>query len=272
MENEQKNVIMRLAIIGSTVVAVILVLGTLWTGQNANKDTETAVRTVSLLYLDELAGRREQVVASTLNNYIRNMDAAIGVLDKDDLSSVEHLQAYQARMKQLYDLEKFAFVDTDGLIYTSRGTRTNIDQYHFDYNKLVEPEISIKYLESDNKKVIIAMPVDRLPFEGKHLVVCFMEIDMENMLKALSIQSNNNNNTFCNIYTNEGVALTNFVLGGLSKDNNLLEALEQADFEPGHSLASMREDFATKKQGVVSRYYVLCADSRYRLDVDLFGA
>ncbi|MBR1397102.1 MAG: hypothetical protein IJ563_06175, partial [Selenomonadaceae bacterium] len=235
MEDEQKSGIIRLAIIGSVIVAVILVLGTLWTGQNASKDTETAVRTVSLLYLDELAGRREQVVSSTLNNYIRNMDTAIGILEKDDLSSIEHLQAYQARMKQLYGLEKFAFVDNDGLIYTSRGTRTDIDQYDFDYNKLVEPEISIKHLDSENKKVIIAMPVDRLPFEGKYLVVCFMEIDMNNMLKAISIESNDNNNTFCNIYTNEGVSLTNFVLGGLSQDNNLLKALEQADFEPGSS-------------------------------------
>ncbi|MBR1396105.1 MAG: response regulator, partial [Selenomonadaceae bacterium] len=240
---------------GSVIVAVILVLGTFWTGQNASKDTETAVRTVSLLYLDELAGRREQVVASTLSNYIRNMDTAIGILEKDDLSSIEHLQAYQARMKQLYDLEKFAFVDNDGLIYTSRGTRTDIDQYDFDYNKLTEPEISIKHLESDSKKVIIAMPVDRLPFEGKYLVVCFMEIDMNSMLKAISIESNDNNNTFCNIYTNEGVSLTNFVLGGLSKDNNLLKALEQAEFEPGSSLSVMRADFKIKKPGVVSFIY-----------------
>ena len=99
------------------------------------------------------------------------------------------------------------------------------------------------------------MPVDRLPFEGKYLVVCFMEIDMNNMLKAISIESNDNNNTFCNIYTNEGVSLTNFVLGGLSKDNNLLKALEQAEFEPGSSLSVMRADFKIKKPGVVSFIY-----------------
>ena len=33
-----------------------------------------------------------------------------GKLDKDDLSSPERLQAYQAQMKQLYGLEKFAFI------------------------------------------------------------------------------------------------------------------------------------------------------------------
>ena len=130
----QKNGMVREAVIGSLIFAIMLVAGTLWMGRSASRDTDTAVRSVSLLYLDELAGRRAQVVASTLGGYISNLDVAIGLMTKEDLSSVEKLQAYQARMKQLYGLEKFAFVNNDGLIYTSRGTRTDIDQYPFDCN------------------------------------------------------------------------------------------------------------------------------------------
>ena len=74
----------------------------------ARKDTESAVRSVSLLYLDELAGRREQVVASTLEDYMGDMDVALGLMESDDISSVKSLQSYQSRMKQLYSLEKFA--------------------------------------------------------------------------------------------------------------------------------------------------------------------
>ena len=255
MDNGQKNGIMRAAVIGSVIVAIILVLGTLWTGKNASNDTETAVRTVSLLYLDELAGRREQVVSSTLSAYISNMDIAIGLLDKEDLSSLERLQAYQSQMKQLYSLEKFAFIDTNGLIYTSRGTRTDIDQYRFDYNHLTEPKIFIKNAEGNNKKVVIAMPIDHLPFNGNSLVVCFMEIDMGRMLEGMSLQANNNNTTFCNIYTSDGIALTNVVLGGLSSENNLIMAMQKADFDKGHSLERMREDFSTHKAGIVSFTY-----------------
>ena len=69
------------------------------------------------------------MVSATLDDYIRDMDASIGLIEKSDLESKESLQAYQTRMKQLYKLEKFAFVDENGLIYTSRGTRTDIDQY-----------------------------------------------------------------------------------------------------------------------------------------------
>ncbi|MBR2215382.1 MAG: response regulator [Selenomonadaceae bacterium] len=256
MERAQKSEIRRLAVIGGVIIMVLLGLGTFWTGKNAGEDTQTAVRTVSLIYLDELAGRREQVVASTLASYINNLDVAIGLMDKDDLSDKAHLEAYQARMKQLYGLEKFAFVDMDGLIYTSRGTRTDIDQYSFDYTQLSEPEISIKNPDGNNKKVIVAVPVDRLAFEGKTLVVCFMEIDMNRMLESISLQAGTENNiTFCNIYTHGGAALTNVVLGGLASENNLLKALENAAFEKGHSLSAMREDFQAGHGGVVSFTY-----------------
>ena len=146
---------MRFAIIGSVAVAVILVLGTFVTGRNASDDTETAVRTVSLLYLDELAGRREQVVSKTLSQYIDNTNIALGLLDKDDLSSLDKLQAYQARMKQLYGVEKFAFIDSEGLIYTSRGTRTDIALYNIDYKNFTEPTITIKKITCPFKVKIL---------------------------------------------------------------------------------------------------------------------
>ena len=250
----KKNGLLREAVIGSIVFAVLLVGGTVWMGRSASRDTESAVRAVSLLYLDELAGRRAQVVASALGGYRNNLDAAVGLLGKDDLSDVEQLQAYQSRMKQLYGLEKFAFVNAEGLIYTSKGTRTDIDQYAFDYSHLSGPEISVKNLTGSNKKVIIAVPVDRLPFEGSHLVACFMEIDMGRLLANISLQADNNV-TFCNIYTGEGVALTNVVLGGLASETNLLRAMENAVFEEGKSIDVMRADFAAQKAGVASFTY-----------------
>ncbi len=251
---KQGNVI-RDAVIGSIIVVIILVAGTIWSGRNASKDTDTAVRTVSLLYLEELTGRWEQVVSSMLEGYIHNMDTAVGLLGKDDLTSVENLQAYQSRMKQLYGLEKFAFVDANGLIYTSRGTRTDIGEYAFDYNKLSGPEVSLKNAMGNNKKVVIAVPVDRLPFQGNHLMVCFMEVDMNRMLKTLSLQLKNENTTFCNIYTKDGLSLSNVVLGGLASGNNLLTAMMDAEFEQGYSLEAMRTDFSVGRSGLVSFSY-----------------
>ena len=169
MESKKQASIMWAAITAAIVVAAILIVGSFWNGKSAGADTEKAVRSVSLLYLNELAERREQVVAAKLADYISDMDIAIGLIEKEDLKSIEKLQAYQARMKQLYGLEKFAFVDTTGLIYTSRGTRTDIQLYNIDYNNLQKPEISmtanafaedVKAAEDAGMQAHIAKPVD----------------------------------------------------------------------------------------------------------------
>ena len=255
LESQQKSGFMLSILLAGLVIAVSLIVGTLWTGQAARNSTLEAVHSVSLLYLDELAGRREQVVASNLENSINNIRIAIGLMDEDDLDTMEHLQAFQARMKQLYGLEKFAFIDTEGLIYTSLGTQTDIDSYPIDFLSIKGPEIAIKNLKSEDKKVIIAIPIEEIPFLDQTLVVCFMEIDMERMLKGVSLAADSSGTTFCNIYTREGIALTNVVLGGLASEDNLLEAMQHAEFAEGYSLDQMISRFAEGGDGAVSFTY-----------------
>lgn len=267
MDSKKLASVMRVAIIGTFLAAIILVAGTFWNGRSASADTEKAVRSVSLLYLNELAERREQVVAARLANYISDMGIAVGLIEKEDLNSIERLQKYQARMKQLYGLEKFAFVDTTGLIYTSRGTRTDIELYNIDYNHLTKPEISIKNVDAENKTVIIAIPVDRLPLENRILVVCFMEISVPSLIDGLSLQGEKNNATFCNIYTQDGNSLTNMVLGGLASEDNLLNAVQRANYDTGYSFEKVKEDFAQHKEGVVSFTYNNIRETLYYVPV-----
>ena len=244
----------RIAIIGSFMIAIIMVLGTFWIVQSARDDNEEAVRAVSLLYLNELAGRREQVVENNLQNKIRDLQIAVGLMTDEDLSDIEHLQAYQARMKKLYTLEKFAFVDESGLIYTSLGNQNNIDEYDIDYMNISEAEISILNVNSPEKKVIIAVPVD-LDFEDVKFKVCFMEIDMQEMLSGVSMESADEDATFCNIYTRNGVSLANTVLGGSASENDLFEAMKNAEFDDVYTYERFIEEFENGTGGEVSFSY-----------------
>ena len=257
MAKKQTGKTLHIAVIGGIVVLAIMILGTVWTGRSARRDTTEAVRSVSLLYLDELAGRREQVVEDNLKDNINVINIAIDLMSEEDLSDLPHMQAYQAQMKSLFALERFAFVDENGLIYTSLGTYEEIDQYSFDYENLAEPEVSIKNLDTEEKKVVIAVPIRGrdLSVDGKNLYVCFMEIDMQVMLQGVSMQSQNSEATFCNIYTGSGIPLSNKVLGGLAEENNLLEALRHASFEAGYSAEHVAQDFAEGRKGVVSFTY-----------------
>ena len=255
MKQGRENSIITAAIIGGIIIAFILVVGTIWVGQSAKRDTEAAVHSVSLLYLDELAGRREQVVSSNLQRRIDDMRTAVDLMIEEDLSDLEHLQAYQARMKKLYRLDKFAFVDQDGRIYTALGMQDNIDEYQINYQSISEPEISIFNLRSPDKKVVIAIPLNGIPFNGETLTVCFMEIDMDEMLQGVSMESGSEDATFCNLYTADGVSLTNAVLGGLASEDNLLDAMKQAEFEQGYSYEKLTDDFQNGVRSEVSFRY-----------------
>jgi len=252
--NGQKNTTTLIVVAGSIALVLILVFGTIWTGRSARADTESAVRSVSLLYLDELASRREQVVAGNMKEKEDVIETALELMTEEDLSDTAHLQAYQAKIKRLFKLEKFAFVDADGVIYTSMGMQTDIDQYRFDYLHMEGPEISIKNPENEDKKVIIAVPVE-MTFQGKELTVCFMEIDMDEMLSGVSMAAQADGATYCNMYTSDGIALTNTVLGGLAEEDNLLEALENAQFDPGYSHAGFVRDFTEGNSGEICFTY-----------------
>ena len=254
MKKPGKNHTTTIAVVGILALAVVLVFGAIWMGQSARKDTEEAVRSVSLLYLDELAGRREQVVEDNLRDKIQTIRIAVDLMTGEDLSDKAHLEAYQTRMKLLYSLDKFAFVDTDGLIYTSSGTERNIEQYSFDYRTLSEPEISMINLDGGEKRVIVAVPTN-ISFQGKTLSVCFMGMDLDEMLSGVSMTTNTGGATFCNLYTRDGVALTDAVLGGLAEEDNLLDAMKIAEFEPPYSYDRFVEEFQSGERSVVSFTY-----------------
>ena len=255
------------AVLGGILVATILVSTILWVGRSARRSTEEAVHSVSNFYLHELAGRREQVVEANLNQSINNIYVALEMLSETNLSSMERLQTYQARMKKIYNAEKFAFVDENGLIYTSLGTLTNIDDYRFDYNTLSAPEVSIRDLQSADKKVVIAVPVDHIPFGDHTFLACFMEIDMDVLLEGLSLHFGANDTTFCNLYYKDGSSLNDVVLSGLTSEKNLLDALKIAVFDPGSSYEQINSDFENGREGAITFTYTGISETLHYVPV-----
>ncbi len=252
-EQENKRTI-RMILLVSLIIATLVIIGTLWMGQSAKKANEDTVSAISRFYLDELAGRREQVIISNLNSHIRDIKMAVSLLTENDLKDLKHLRAYQAKMRDLYGLDKFAFVGDDGLIYTSQGVRRNLKDYDFDPEKLSDPKISVRSIGTV-RKAVIAVSVDDIKCEDVKFRVCFMEIDMDVLLSGLSLQSDSNDTTFCNIYTRKGEAFTNMVLGGLAKEDNLLKALKRAKYDSGSSMEQVENDFAEGKSNIVSFTY-----------------
>ncbi|MBO7533194.1 MAG: hypothetical protein J6T46_04345, partial [Victivallales bacterium] len=259
--------------IGLIAIAMVLVFGTMWIGRSASQSTVEAVRSVSLLYLDELARRRKRVVEDMLNDCIKTIHIATSLMEERDLTDLEHLQEFQKRMKKLFKLEKFAFVDTKGMIYTSLGMQMDIDQYHFDHTTLSEPDISVKNWESSDRRAVIAVPVN-IKFQGETFVVCFEEMNMDQMMAGISMVSQKDNITFTNIYSPEGYAISSMILGGNAKENDLFDAMSHATLVEGYSIEKLKQDFASQKTDHISftyngvketMYYIPIARTRWML-------
>ena len=64
--------------------------------------TRQAVDQVSEFYLEELAGRRAEVVTDELKTHFTYMENALGILEDRDLESQESLRRFLGRIKKLY--------------------------------------------------------------------------------------------------------------------------------------------------------------------------
>ncbi|SMG15351.1 response regulator [Fibrobacter sp. UWB13] len=211
-----------------------------------------AVQNISSMFMEELAGRREQFVESKLTDYVNSLNFAVNHLTPEDLASEANFQSYQYRLKHVYGLERFAFVDSRGVIYTSNGTRDDIDLYKFDYKTLSKPEISLKKVEGEHKTIIVAIPINKLHYNGQTLVVSFMEINISRLLEGVSLQLDTNSAVSCNIYTKDGQSLLSMVLGGFASDENLFTAMEKAAFDEGYSVETIRTDFSAHQEGTAT--------------------
>ena len=246
--------------IGNIIMAIALIVGVIFLGYSA-------VQNISSMFMEELAGRREQFVESKLEDYINSLEFAVELLTTENLSNEKNFQSYQYRLKHVYGLERFAFVDSNGLIYTSNGIRNDIDLYDFDYKNLSKPEISLKKAEDENKTLIVAIPINNKYYNKKKLVVSFMEITIARLLEGVSLQLDTNSAASCNIYTKDGKSLKSMVLGGLTNDENLFTAMEHATFEDGYTIDKIRADFAAHKQGSTSFTYNGMQETVYYMPV-----
>jgi CheY-like chemotaxis protein len=124
MEQKRNRNILTAALVGGVLIAFILVIGTIWTGRSAQADTEKAVHAVSLLYLDELAGRREQVVEDVeVNAEIMTMVLEMRQIDTDlAVNGREAVEKFAASAPGEYSaiLMDMRMPEMDGLEATRR--------------------------------------------------------------------------------------------------------------------------------------------------------
>ena len=254
INEKQKKQTAASAIWGALIIAAILLITTVWVSNSARLGTSRAVNKVSEFYLEELAGRRAGVVAEELKNNFAQMEHSLQVLEESDLESQEALRGFLGKVKRLCDVDKFALVDENGVVYTEHSTTSGLSRYSFLSEKLTKPVINTSNLYGARKQVILAVPVKDIFFQGAQMTACFIQINIDEMLSSLTLQTSDNE-TYCNLYYQNGTALTNDDFGYLQAGSNLLTSLREADIGEGFSYEQIEKDFTDGRSGQVLLKY-----------------
>ncbi len=114
--------------------------------------------------------------------------------------------------------------------------------------------ISTSNLYGAKKRVVLAMPVEGISFQGKEIKACFIQINIAEMLSSLTLQTSDNE-TYCNLYYRNGESLTNDDFGYLTAGKNVLSALGDATMKDGSDYEKLIEDFAEGRSGQISFTY-----------------
>lgn len=252
-EKEKKQTI-TYAVSGGIIIAAIILITMGWVSNKARISTKQAVNRVSEFYLEELAGRRAQVVSEELKNHFAYIENALTVLEEDDLKSQETLRRFLGKVRELYGVDKFALVDENGIVYTEHSTTSGLSRYNFLAEELTEPVISTTNLYGARKQVVLAVPVENISFQGSQIRVCFIQINIDEMLSSLTLQTNSNE-TYCSLYHRNGEDLTNNAFGNMKSGTNILAALLEAEIDDGFSYEQMKEDFTNGKTGEIAFTY-----------------
>lgn len=254
MDKKQRKQAVAYAIAGGVLIAAILLITTIWVSNSARVGTRLAVGRVSEFYLEELAGRRAQVVSEELKSNYSYIANALAVMEDSDLASEESLRRFLGKVKTLYGIDRFALVDENGIVYTEFSTAPGTDEYGAPPEELTEPVISTLNLDGARKQVILAVPVEGIVFRGVQMKICFVQINIDEMLSSLTLQTADNE-TFCSLYHRNGEDLTSDDFGNLKAGTNILTALREAEFENGGSFAQLEADFTNGSSGQVTFRY-----------------
>ena len=243
----------KILFIGGVFVILLLIISTALNVRTAQRQTQAVADNVSNFYVEELATRRVTIISDALKQNFQYINNALDSITKDDLSSITTLRNYLGRIRHLYGVEKFSFVDQDGLVYTAHSTSTGKSRYPFLAQGLSEPLVTTVLNYGGEKLLFIAIPVYGIEFDGKMITSCFVQVNIDQMVRSMTFRADNME-TYFNIYLKNGESLTTVPFGGVEPGRNILSVIHEND-ETQESYHQIVDDFQNERKGSIQVPY-----------------
>lgn len=239
----------KIIFIGGIIILLLIVAGTVWNMESAQSHTQIVSESLSNFYMEELINRRVSIISDAVKQNYQYMNNALDSITKEDLSSTSSLRNYLGRIRRLYGVEKFSFVDEDCLVYTAHSTSTGKTRYPFLASGLSEPLVTTVLNYGGEKLLFIALPVSGVEFMGKKITACFAQINIAQLVRSMTFRADNME-TYFNVYLKNGESLTNVPFGGVDGGRNILSVIYENDTTK-ESYKKISEDFMNEKKGSI---------------------
>lgn len=253
MTKSTKRRIHIFSVVGGILSFVLLLVIAFRTAKATRTSTGDAIDRLSKFYIEEFAKGRVSLVADELNKREEYVNNALKVITQDDLSSALSLRTYLRKIRKLYGIDTFALVDENGLVYTGRSTCSGKTRYPFLAEKITEPVYSTVLNYGGEKQLYLAVPVSGLYFNNAKITACFAEININQMMRAMTY-SHENMELYFNLYYKNGESLINSEFGKIKSGENILSVIKASN-EKSNAYNKVQKNFAEGKAGLTDINY-----------------
>ena len=236
-----------------SILFLILLVFSLRTSETTRKTTDNAITKLSSFFIQEIAKSRTTLVVEELSKKRNYIDNALSVLSEDDLSSVKAFREYLGNMRNLFGLDTFALVDENGLVYTSHSTCSGKTRYPFLAQQITQPIFSTVTNYGGDKQVFMAVPVSGIYFNNSKITACFVEINIDQMMHAMTYRQDNMD-IFFNLYYKNGESLTKSEFGEFAVGQNILLAIDKLNIDKD-KIQKIKKDFNEGQSDFVDLTY-----------------
>lgn len=233
------------AVIGSVIIAAILMINTLWATRQMVFATNEAVSAVSSFYLEAMADDLSNTITNLIDNNIEGMKVAVDIIDDEGIETQEELRSILGKAESLMSLSRFALVDDNNVVYTRYTTYTGGSRHEFLSEEAVDDmTVSTVYLYGSSKELCLAIPVD-FSAMGRHFRSCFVQIDVDDIVNLLDVDDEER--TYIGLYAKNGENISDTSLGSVILEHNILDAAK--DLVSEETWSRMCGDFDEGKGG-----------------------
>lgn len=212
-------------VIGSLLIMTMLTANTLWLSRRTNTATDEAVSAVSAFYLEAMADNNARTITNLISNSFDEMEKAVSFIADERVESLEELRDKIGKVQSLLELNQFALVDEDNVVYTQYTTYTGGSRHPFlSDGQLNDRIISTVSLYGSSKQLCLAMPTSELTMMGKRFKACMVQFYISDIVDLLAFDEQGR--THFALYSKSGGNLSGTKLGTVILDRNFLEAIK----------------------------------------------